>query len=136
MEARVAVFLNERNQKIDNALAQLLTYDHGHFGRYYDQLNALDLITLDYGSCLITEPVDIEAELRRVLDAVLLTGSAVTSSDAFPVTQSEVFTVLDDFAIDQVDSIIVFVHRVLLSLGRVQVQLRDVKLVGRKYCAT
>ena len=136
MEARVAVFLNERNQKIDNALAQLLTYDHGLFGRYYDQLNALDLITLDYGSCLITEPVDIEAELRRVLDAVLLTGSAVTSSDAFPVTQSEVFTVLDDFAIDQVDSIIVFVHRVLLSLGRVQVQLRDVKLVGRKYCAT
>ena len=114
----------------------MLTYDHGHFGRYYDQLNALDLIKFDYGSCLITEPGDIETELRRVLDAVSLTGSAVTSSDAFPVTQSEVFTVLDDFAIDQVDSIIVFVHSVLLSLGRVQVQIRDMKLVGGKYCAT
>lgn len=62
-------FLNERNQKIDNVLAQLLNYDHGHFGRYYDQLNALDLIKFDYGSYLITEPVDIDVELRRGLDA-------------------------------------------------------------------
>lgn len=63
------VSLNERNQKIDDALAQLLAYDHGQFDRYYDQLEALDLIKFNYGSYLITEPIDIEVELRRIFDA-------------------------------------------------------------------
>lgn len=63
------VSLNERNQKMDDALSQLLVYDHGQFDRYYEQLESLELIKYNYGSYLITEPIDIEAELRRVNDA-------------------------------------------------------------------
>lgn len=75
---------------------------------------------------------DIQIPIRAVacVDAVALTSSAEARSDAFPVTQSEVFTVFDDLAIDQVDSIIVFVHNVLLSVGRIQIQIRDVNLIG------
>ena len=58
--------LSERNQTIDDTLAQFLNYEHGKFDLYYDQLESLELIKYDYGSYLISEPIDIEAELRRV----------------------------------------------------------------------
>lgn len=60
------VSLSEQNQKIDDTLAQFLNYEHGKFDLYYDQLETLELIKYDYGSYLVTEPIDIEAELRRV----------------------------------------------------------------------
>lgn len=69
MEVSAVIMLNEQNQMIDNALVQLLTYDHGKFDRYYDQLETLGLIKYDYGAFLITEPINIEVELRRVPDA-------------------------------------------------------------------
>lgn len=61
--------LSERNQKIDDVLAQLLSYEHGKFDRYYDQLENLDMIVYNYGSYLITEPINVDEELRRVFDA-------------------------------------------------------------------
>jgi len=61
--------LSERNQKIDDVLAQLLSYEHGKFDWYYDQLENLDMIVYNYGSYLITEPINVDEELRRVFDA-------------------------------------------------------------------
>lgn len=63
------VSLSERNQKIDDVLAQLLNYDHCKFDFYYEQLESLEMIKYDYGSYLITEPINIEVELRRVHEA-------------------------------------------------------------------
>lgn len=61
--------LSERNQKIDDVLAQLLTYEPEKFDWYYDQLENLDMIVYDYGSYMVTEPLNVDEELRRVLDA-------------------------------------------------------------------
>jgi len=67
----MSVNLSERNQKIDDVLAQLLAHEQGRFGQYYDQLSDLDMIEYNYGSFLVTEPIDVDAELRRVFDADL-----------------------------------------------------------------
>ena len=61
--------LSERNQKIDDVLAQLLKYKPENFDWYYDQLESLDMLVYDYGSYMITEPLDVDEELRRVFDA-------------------------------------------------------------------
>ena len=61
--------LSERNQKIDDVLAQLLKYEPEKFDWYYDQLEYLDMIVYDYGSYMITEPLHVDEELRRVFDA-------------------------------------------------------------------
>ena len=61
--------LNERNQNIDNVLAQLLSYEHGKFDWYYSQLENLDMILYDYGSYMVTEPLNVDEELRRAFDA-------------------------------------------------------------------
>ena len=63
------VKLSERNQKIDDILAQLLSYEHSKFDQYYDQLENLDMIVYNYGSYLITEPINVDEELRRVFHA-------------------------------------------------------------------
>ena len=65
----MSVKLSERNQKIDNVLAQLLCYEHGKFDWYYNQLENLEMIVYDYGSYLVTEPINVDEELRRVFDA-------------------------------------------------------------------
>ena len=65
----MSVKLSERNQKIDNVLAQLLCYEHGMFDWYYNQLENLEMIVYDYGSYLVTEPINVDEELRRVFDA-------------------------------------------------------------------
>ena len=61
--------LSERNQKIDDTLAQLLSYEHGKLDWYYDQLEKLNMIVYNYGSYLITESINVDEELRRVFDA-------------------------------------------------------------------
>ena len=61
--------LSERNQKIDDVLAQLLKYKPENFDWYYDQLESLDMLVYDYGSYMITEPLNADEELRRVFDA-------------------------------------------------------------------
>ena len=61
--------LSERNQKIDDVLAQLLKYKPENFDWYYDQLESLDMLVYDYGSYMITEPLNVDEELRRVFDA-------------------------------------------------------------------
>ncbi len=61
--------LSKRKQEIDDVLAQLLSYDHAKFDHYYNQLENLDLIVYNYGSYLITEPINVDEELRRVFDA-------------------------------------------------------------------
>ena len=61
--------LSERNQKIDNVLAQLLSYEHSKFDWYYAQLEGLDILEFNYTSYLITEPFNADEELRRVFDA-------------------------------------------------------------------
>ena len=61
--------LSERNQKIDAVLAQLLSYENGKFDWYFDQLQNLEMIFYNYGSYLVTEPINVDEELRRVMDA-------------------------------------------------------------------
>ena len=61
--------LSERNQKIDDVLAQLLKYKPENFDWYYDQLESLDMLVYNYGSYMITEPLNVDEELRRVFDA-------------------------------------------------------------------
>lgn len=65
----MSIHLNDRNQKIDDILEQLLRYEHGKFDWYYDQLQNVDMIVYDYGSYLVTEPINVDEELRRVFDA-------------------------------------------------------------------
>lgn len=61
--------MTERNKRIDDVLSQLLRYEHGKFDQYYDQLQDLDMIEYNYGAFLVTEPINVESELRRVFDA-------------------------------------------------------------------
>ena len=68
--------LNERNQKIDDILAQILNYEPEKFNWYYSQLENLDvimdetgLIVSDYGSYMVTEPLNVDEEVRRIIDA-------------------------------------------------------------------
>ena len=80
-----------------------------------------------------TPPRDIQIAGAAVacIDAVTLASSAETRGNAFPVSQAKVFTVFDDLAIDQMDAIVVLVHNVLLSVERIRLQIRNVKMVGR-----
>ena len=61
--------MNEHNKKIDEVLSQLLRYEHGKFDWYYNQLQDLEMIEYNYGAFLVTEPIKVDEELRRVFDA-------------------------------------------------------------------
>ena len=61
--------LNERNQKIDDILAQILNYEPEKFNWYYSQLENLDVIMYDYVSYMVTEPLNVDEEVRRIIDA-------------------------------------------------------------------
>ena len=65
----MSIQLSEQNQKIDDILAQLLNYEHGKFDWYFDQLQNMDMVVYDYGSYMVTEPINVDEELHRVFDA-------------------------------------------------------------------